>query len=273
MDISNDEFRRQLRDVDEAQRAADKPWREVLKRIFDPESRVSTADKARLIGVPGRRQFLRVGGATILGATVLAACGSDGSKTPAISGAANSSVPSGSASSAAGGGVDDLTLARTAASLEALAVATYQTAASSGKVTTQAVVDIATLYMDHHKQHQDALNGVITGAGGKAITEPNAAVKKALVDPVVNDPALDEAKIVKLAYDLEGAAAQTYVFAAGALSKPELRSTIMTIGGIEARHQTIIGLAMKKMPGDLFPTAFYKSDNPLAGIQGALLTT
>ena len=264
--MSNDELNRQLRDVDADQRAADRPWRETLKRVFDPSSHIPTSDKARLLGVPERRQFLKIGGATMLGAAVLAACGSSTSNSKSTS-----STAVGNSSSSAGA-VDDLTLARTAASLEALAIATYQTAAGSGKVTTPAVVKIATVYMDHHKQHLDALNGVITSAGGKAITDPNAAVKAALVDPVVNDPNLDEAKIVKLAYDLEGAAAQTYTFAAGALSTPQLRSTIMTIGGIEARHQAIIGMTMKTMPTALFPASFEKADNPLAAINGALIT-
>lgn len=142
----------------------------------------------------------------------------------------------------------DLALARTAASIEALAVAAYMTAAGSGKVTNETVGAVAAMFMDHHHKHQDALNGVITNAGGTAVTEPNAAVKAAVVDPVVSDPALDEAKIVKLAYDLEGAASQTYSFAATALSTPELRSTIMTIGGIEARHAAIIGFLALQLP-------------------------
>lgn len=266
--MSNHELDRQLRAVDAEQRAADKPWREALKRIFDPDSGVSDQEKAALLGVPGRRQFLKIGGATVLGGAILAACSSSGSSSRSSS----STAAVGGSSSSATGGVDDLTLARTAASLEALAVATYQTAAGSGKVTTPAVVKIATVYMDHHKQHLDALNGVITSAGGKAVTDPNAAVKAALVDPVVSDPSLDEAKIVKLAFDLEGAAAQTYTFAAGALSTPQLRSTIMTIGGIEARHQAIIGMTAQMMPASLFPASFEKADNPLAGIQGALIT-
>jgi hypothetical protein len=126
------------------------------------------------------------------------------------------------------------------------------------------------MFMDHHSQHQAALNSVIKAAGQTEITEPNAAVKAAVVDPVVTAADLDEAKIVQLAYDLETAAAQTYVFAAGALSTPELRSTIMTIGGIEARHAAVIGMAMAKPPGEIFPAAFYKSDNPLP--EGAVLS-
>ena len=79
--------------------------------------------------------------------------------------------------------------------------------------------------------HLDALNAVITGAGGTAITQMNQAVYDALVKPSI-DSAKTETDAVNLALALEEAAAQTYVFAGGALSTPGLRSTIMTIGGV-----------------------------------------
>ena len=49
----------------------------------------------------------------------------------------------------------------------------------------------------------------------------------------------------------------------------------MTIGGIEARHATILTMvAQKKTPFDVFPSkrAFFPGDNPLKDIQGAVLT-
>jgi len=258
VDINRDELRRQLRAADVAQREADRGWKEALKRIFDPESDLDTAQKAQFLGVPGRRQFLQIGGATVLGAAVLAACSSD-SKT-----GATGSPGSSTGSSSAAGGVSDLTLGKTAASLEALAVATYDTAINSGKVTTAAIGEAAKLFKDHHQQHMDALNSVITKAGGQAVTTPNAAVKAAVIDPVVSDPALDEAKIVALAYMLEDVAAQTYVFATTALSDPGLRSTLMTISGVEARHKAILGfVAQSKAPADIIPASFFKADNPL----------
>src|SRR5204863_9437840 len=106
----------------------------------------------------------------------------------------------------------DLALARTAASLEKLAVDTYQTGIDSGLVTTMAIADAATLFQSHHQDHLDALNGAIKNAGGEEVTEPNEAVFKALIEPAVTG-AKAEADIVKLAFDLENAAAQTYVYA------------------------------------------------------------
>ena len=80
---------------------------------------------------------------------------------------------------------------------------------------------------------------------------------------------------MNLALALEEAAAQTYAFAAGALSTPALRSTIMTIGGIEARHAAVLRMAaLAQPPADVFPSgrAFFPGDNPLAGIDGALIS-
>ena len=166
----------------------------------------------------------------------------------------------------------DLVLARTAASLEKLAVDTY--GAAGGLITTPAVLAAATMFAGHHQMHLDALNAVITGAGGKAITEMNQAVYGALVKPAI-DAAKTEADAVMLALALEEAAAQTYVFAGGALSTPGLRSTIMTIGGVEARHAAVLRMAaLAQSPLDVFPSqrGFFPGDNPLAGIDGALIT-
>lgn len=57
---------------------------------------------------------------------------------------------------------------------------------------------------------------------------------------------------------------------------PALRSTIMTIGGIEARHAAILQVAaLGQSAADVFPggRGFYPGDNPLADIDGAVLST
>jgi hypothetical protein len=279
-DIDRDELRRQLRDIDRANREALPRWRDALARIFAPAGtnggeRLTLDQKAALLGVPSpsRRSIFKLGGATFLGAAVLSACGGDDDETDTAddNGSDTTAAPETTEGSADGG--MDLVLARTAASLEILAVDTYGTAIDSGLVTTQAVADAAMLFRDHHQAHADALNGVITDSGGDEVTEANQAVYDALVKPAI-DAATDEAAIGTLAFDLESAAAQTYVFAAGELSTPDLRSTIMTIGGIEARHAAI--LQMVALGGDtskVFPDdrAFWPAENPLADIDGALL--
>jgi hypothetical protein len=272
MDLNRDELRRELKAIDADNKAIMPRWYSALRQIVGGGTPLSTDDKAALLGVPspGRRQLFKIGGATIMGAAVLAACGSDDDTS------AGNATTSTTAMGTTGGGGDnmDLALARTAASLEQLAVDTYQTGIDSGLVTTMAIADAAVLFQSHHQSHLDALNGAIRDAGGDEVTEPNQAVYDALVKPAV-EAAATEADIVKIAFDLENAAAQTYVFAGGTLTVPGLRSTIMTIGGIEARHAAVLQVAaMGASPLDVFPDerAFYPGDNPLAGIDGAVLT-
>jgi hypothetical protein len=267
MDLNRDELRRELRAIDQDNRDAMPRWRAALRRIVGGGTDLTTDETAAVLGVPapGRRQLFKLGGATLVGAAVLAACGDDDDS----SGAAG-----GSSSTTSGDGGGDLALARTAASLEKLAVDTYQTAADSGLVTTAAIGSTAMLFQQHHQDHLDALNGAIRAVGGTEVTEQNQAVFEALVQPAVA-AASSEADVVQLALDLESAAAQTYVFAGGALSVPDLRSTIMTIGGIEARHAAILQVVAQAMPpASVFPDerAFFPGDNPLAGIDGAVLS-
>lgn len=264
MDLNNDELRRELKSIDADHRDATPRWASALRQIVGGGTKMSQDEKAALLGVPspGRRQLFKLGGATIIGAAVLAACGDDDDDK-------------GDDGDAMGeGGQMDLALARTAASLEQLAVDTYTTAAGSGLVTTKGIGDAAALFMSHHQDHLDALNSTIKGAGGKEVTEANQAVFDAMVKPAL-DALKDEAGVVQLALDLELAAAQTYAFAGGALSAPALRSTIMTIGGVEARHAAVLTVvAQAKAPADVFPEsrAFFPGDNPLAGIDGAVLS-
>jgi len=274
MDLNRDELRRELKAIDAEQRAVMPKWYDGLRRIVGGDTKLSTDEKAAILGVPspGRRQLFKVGGATIVGAAVLAACGSDEDDSDA------SATTAGGTTDTMGddmGGMDmDVALARTAASLEQLAIDTYTTAAGSGLVTTAAIGDAAALFMEHHTAHRDALNGAIKDAGGEEVMEANDAVFKALVEPAIG-AAQTEADVVQLALDLELAAAQTYVFAAGQLSVPALRSTIMTIGGIEARHAAVLQMAAQAAsPLAVFPEdrAFFPGDNPLEGIDGAVLS-
>ena len=297
-DISSDEIRRQLREIDRQNELAMPRWRSALSRILGDEENLTLDEKAAILGVPapGRRNLFKLGGASIVGAAVLAACGSDAKDTVATTPAAGTSAaaPATNAPAAAtnppatvGATIpaeatvpattpaepnQDLVLAKTAASLEKLAVDTYTTAA--GLLKTPAILAAATMFLGHHQMHLDALNGVITGAGGKAVTEMNQAVFDALIKPSL-DKAKTEQDAVMIALSLEEAAAQTYCFAGGVLSTPALRSTIMTIGGVEARHAAVLRMAALAQSGlDVFPKerAFFPGNNPLADIKGALIT-
>jgi rubrerythrin len=281
-DLNNDEVRRRLRAVDRMNTSVMPRWRDALDRLIG-DDRLSADSKASILGVPSpnRRDLFKIGGASILGVALLAACGSDSADAPSSPVVpATQPVDTGAPTTAAtpatsvtGSADMDLVLARTAASLEKLAVDTYGTAA--GLITTPAVLAAATMFAGHHQMHLDALNGVLMGAGAKPITQMNQAVYDALVKPAL-DAAKTEMDAVNLALSLEEAAAQTYVYAGGTLSTPSLRSTIMTIGGVEARHAAVLRMAaLAQSPLDVFPNqrGFFPGDNPLAGIDGALITS
>lgn len=265
MDLNRDELYRQLRAADEEQRVATRGLRDVVRRFLGGDSTLSADQKAAVLGVPspGRRNFFKVGGTAFLGAAILAACGDDDSE-PSESGAAPTTGGDGETTTtgdAAGGGNVDLVLARTAVSVELLAVDAYQAAIDSGAVTTPAVGDAAGLFQSHHREHAEALNATIRDAGGEEVTEANAFLMENLV---ATADLSSELSIVQFARGLEDAAASTYVFAAGALSAPELRAAIMSIGGVEARHVTALDLALQSLGQGQGPAfedgAFYSSE-------------
>jgi hypothetical protein len=249
-DFNRDHVRREIRDIDATNRAVMTRWRSALQELINPDSKLSTDEKHALLGVPSRRGFFKIGGVTLLGATVLAACGDD---DESVGETGTAPTTAGGGGEAAGDGNLDVTLAKTAASVENLAVAAYQTAIDSGLVTDATIGAAAAAFRDHHQAHADAINGVVTGAGAEAITDPNQVLFDALVQPVLDgDP--DQAALVQLAYDLETAAVQAYAFAGGNLSTPGLRSTIMTIGGVESRHAAVLKMLAQGDPG---PGVFY----------------
>ncbi|MCB1014894.1 MAG: ferritin-like domain-containing protein [Acidimicrobiales bacterium] len=260
MNYSRDEVRRQLRASRADQAAALGPWRDALARLFAADRRssggpgTSAAAKAHLLGVPSRRGFLKIGGATVLGAAVLAACSDDGETDVAESG-----LPADATTTTADpADVEfDLDLLRTATSLEILAVSTYQTAIDSGLVTNPDVAQAAVLFRDQHDDHAGALQQATTDAGGTPFEEANTFLQDNVVTPAL-DGLTDEDSVVRLALDLETAAAETYAWAAGELSTTTLRQAIMGIGGVEARHQAVLRGFLDE---DQVPVAFLPVDD------------
>jgi Ferritin-like domain len=251
-----DGLRRALRDAATAQRDAVPALAELTDRIAQDDPTLSGAARQAILGLPDRRQFLRIGGVSVLGAAILAGCKKD--KHPvSIAGGDAATLGTDSPAPSPLGRPDDQTLLRTAASLEALAVDVYGKAAPLLK--TPAVVAAANLFKDHHSQHLEAINASITGA---KVTQPNAAVDSALVEPALKT-ITDEQGALGLAIALETAAAETYTFAASSLDEVNLRAQLMTIGGVEARHRAVLHMVLKRPPVQLFPASFYRNTNPL----------
>ena len=103
--------------------------------------------------------------------------------------------------------------------------------------------------------------------GGTDEAESIATIRAAL-DREVFQPAVAAAKsqddIVRMLFILEDVMAQLYVYAAPTAMKPEHRVTLMTVGGVQARHRVVLGSVFAHQSlDDLLPSPFAAHDNPL----------
>jgi hypothetical protein len=204
-----------------------------------------------------RRQFLTMGGVTLLGAAI-AACTKD--KPKADPGQPTTTEPT---TTSSGASPSDVALLKTAASLEALAVGVYQRVAGAALVKDPTALDATTLFMAHHNTQQMLLNELLRVAEVSAVTAPNGELDSKIFQPALA-AAKTEDDIVELLFTLEDMIAQTYVYSADVLARPEHRVAIMTIAGTQARHRAFLGSAFAKQSiDDLFPAAFARSTNPL----------
>ena len=197
-----------------------------------------------------RRNFLRGGLVTagaLGGGVVLAACGS------------STSGPAVNAGSTTTQSVD-LTVARLAASLEVLAVNTYQTvldAAGKGSLGTvpPAIATFVTTAKAQHSDHTNAWNGALTGAGQQAQTAPDPHYKK------VVDQALPSVTTVvaaaRLALTLETVAVETYTAGSALVTDKKNRLVALTIAPVEAQHIAILNYVLGQYP---VPDSFIKTD-------------
>jgi hypothetical protein len=214
------------------------------------------------------RRHILTGAAVIGAGLVAAACGSDPISSSGASTSGTAAGPTGStiasggttatpttaadtATTAAAGGSVDLKVAGLAASLEVLAVGTYKAAldaAGSGALgaVPPAVAEFVTVAMGQHQKQLEAWNTVLTGAGGAAVTEPNATLKPT-VDAAFAK-VTDVAGAAKLALMLEQIAAATYLNAQNVLTD---KAAIMLAGSIQiidAQHAAILLYVLGEYP-------------------------
>ena len=214
-----------------------------------------------------RRHILA--GAAVLGAgLVAAACGSDssdgavnttGSTTPPAGTTAGTTAAT-TATTATTAVTDEttapsddanLTVAMLAAGLEVLAVNTYQAAldaAGAGALgeVPPAVGEFVTVALAQHQEHLDTWNGVITGAGGDAVTEPNADLQ-----PVVDDAFADVTDVggaARLALQLEQIASATYLDAQNLLTDADAIMLAGQMQIIDAQHASILLYVLGEYP-------------------------
>jgi len=263
--INQDELRREAAEIDAEHRQAMPRFRDALSRLFSGESNASEDDQARAVIGMDRRSLFKVGGVVLLGGAVMAACGSDNSSssTATTAGAATAAATTAPvAPSTATTG--DVTILRTASSIEELAVAAYQTAITSGLVKTQAIADAAQLFQSQHREHSAQFQSATKAAGGEPFAQPNPVVLAA-IKPMV-DALADERGVVALAFELETAAAQSYQAYVGTFADAKLNKAIMAVGGVEARHAAVLAQVLNSL-GDTtvmpVPAAFQVTDKAI----------
>jgi len=147
-----------------------------------------------------------------------------------------------SASPAFAASSKDVQMLQTAASIENLAVATYDTALTlpfiGGSDANAVVKAFVMTTKDQHVEHAAAFNAAVKKLKGKAQTAPDpvllGVVEKA--KPMLTTPGA----VVDLALELEDGAAATYVVNTGKHKDANARSVTASIMGVEAQHSAIL---------------------------------
>lgn len=194
----------------------------------------------------------------------------------------------------------DIQMLQTSASIENLAVKTYQTALTlpyiGGSSANGVVKAFAQTTMGQHAQHAQAFNSAATALGGKAQNSPDpkyvSVVNNAVAGITKDDPSAGALAVVGLAITLENVAAETYVANCSKFSDTNSKKITASIMGVEAQHvatllavqallkagaSQLIALSptvVAQLPAAAgsvgFPHTFYPTDMASPAAEGAL---
>ncbi len=225
-------------------RAALAEWREGSADV--------QAGVARLVSTPSSRRAFLLGGGAILGGVALASSGvGRGVAAAATRGTAPGGTRSAFAAARAQNLTGDLAVVGLAASLENLAVGTYQAAIdAAGKgalgAVPPAVVTFAQTAQQQHRDHAAAWNGVLTQAGKQPVSGVDLTVKASVDEAFAK--VTDVPGLARLALDLENGAAATYLAAIGAVKSPAGIKTAASIQPVEMQHAAILHFLLGEYP-------------------------
>jgi hypothetical protein len=187
-----------------------------------------------------RRQVLVTTGAGLAGvalAGVLTACGDDaeeeaipqtGDRTPV------QTLPETA--------VSDAVLLRTASSLVHNLMDAYDRAFDLG-VLDGAERGVADEFRQVQDVHAEALAEATEEAGGEPFAEPNPNFTTYVIDPgfeLIDSGGNDPQELIRFLHALESAATATHQGFVTLLTEPALRQVAMEVGGVEARHATVL---------------------------------
>ncbi len=240
-------LRRLARDVDERHRDAMRTLPDDLAALhFDCDGVVRSS----------RRHFLRAGAVITIAGTSVALGPLVGSASAADTTTTTIAVHPTN---------DDLALLAFAQSVELVAVAAYQSAIDTKNLTDATVAEVAMIFQGHHREHAAALAAL---AGKAAQDKPNQQLLNAFAPKFKG--AADQSALLELAFDLENAAASTYLYALGVVQATEPAQLVGSILPIEADHAVVLGQVLKKDVANYVPefetasNALKPADYPLA---------
>lgn len=203
-----------------------------------------------------RRQLLRTGGLALSIGAVAAACGSDrtGPTSPGRLGVAPppATLPPGE--------VNDLTLLRTAQSLEYTALAVYDAAAATGAMT-DAELALAGRFVEDHTRHAAAIAELIAAEGAEEFACANPFLMERIVGPILGaleaNGGTDDLHrdLLNIAHAFESWAGASYQALVPAFADSSLRTAAMQIGGEEVRHATVLARTIN--PDQTFSPSFF----------------
>lgn len=150
----------------------------------------------------------------------------------------------------------DLALANFAQSVERAAVAAYGAAIETGKLS-DAAVGVSEMFADHHDDHANALQA----AAADEQVEANVLVLQEF-GPMISG-ADDEAAILTAAYQIEEAAAATYLFGLGEIEDATTAGLLATILPVESQHATVLA-SLLGTPELALEEAFVSPDSALS---------
>ncbi len=183
-----------------------------------------------------RRRILVAGTFSVAAAALIAACASD-PPTPQVpeAGVAPSTT------ALPDQVVTDEVLLRTCSSLEHSLVAAYTAVLAFGTLAPD-VAAVIRNFSAHHTAHAAYYEKLTLDIGGQPFTGPNAALDANIITPTLKSMANtgnDPGDALWFVYGLENLAAGTFQIFVQSFAKPALRSDVMTVGGVEARHSAI----------------------------------
>jgi hypothetical protein len=100
--------------------------------------------------------------------------------------------------------------------------------------------------MAQHADHAAAWNAIVSGAGYKKITAPNAGIMKSTLTAFAK--VTDVPGLAKLALGLEETAAATYLEAVNVASLPKAIATAAEIHPVEMQHAAILNFILGTYP-------------------------